>query len=143
MKNKLSAFLIGVIPISTIAGMDYNDALNSHNQEFRHLELGVSNTESYDSFTKNTETPYNSVSVKVSSATYYLRPPIGSSQTKTLAKTSTHTCALSKAGGYYGRGLKGFDAKVYKSGSYWKLTVGRNNCGGCDTWGEAICWTIQ
>ena len=84
--------------------------------------------------------PPNETGGKSTYVRFSLNPPSDSVRSKTLKPTSTYICALSKIGGYYGRGLKGFDANVHESGSNWVLTVGKN-CGGCDNWGEAICWT--
>lgn len=62
-------------------------------------------------------------------------------KTINLKPTSTWICALSKASGFYGRGLKGLDAQVFQSGGWWKLRSGRAGCGGCALATKAICWT--
>ncbi|MEZ8822532.1 hypothetical protein AB4425_17310 [Vibrio sp. 10N.261.51.A1] len=63
--------------------------------------------------------------------------------TKTLKPVNGWVCSLSGVSGYYGRGLKGTDAKVYQSSGYWKLTSGRASCGGCAVSAKATCWEVQ
>ncbi len=60
--------------------------------------------------------------------------------TKTLKPTSGWVCALSGVSGYYGRGLKGTDARVFQDSGHWKLTSGRASCGGCAVSAKATCW---
>ncbi|MGF1872023.1 hypothetical protein [Photobacterium indicum] len=88
----------------------------------------------------NFNNPPNEIGNKSSYVTYSLHPNSDTVKTKTLKPTSTYICALSKAGGYYRRGLKGFEAKVTESGSNWLFSVGKD-CGGCDNWASAVCWT--
>lgn len=63
-----------------------------------------------------------------------------SNGTKKLQPTSSHICAVGKAGGYYGRGLKGIEVNVYQSGGYWYLKA-KHDSGGSDNWGAATCWS--
>ncbi|MEZ9670536.1 hypothetical protein AB4282_04205 [Vibrio lentus] len=64
-------------------------------------------------------------------------------RTINLKPVTGWACALSKVSGYYGRGLKGNYAHVYKAGSMWKLKSGRASCGGCSVAAEAICWETK
>lgn len=65
----------------------------------------------------------------------------GLGYTKTyLERTNGWVCTLSGVSGFYGRGLKGFNLKIFKEDGYWKLSKGRGGCGGCSTGVEAICW---
>jgi hypothetical protein len=56
-----------------------------------------------------------------------------------LQPVNTHVCVVGSAGGYYGRGLKGLDVKVFQRSGYWYLSA-HHNSGGSDNWATATCW---
>lgn len=57
-----------------------------------------------------------------------------------LKPTNGYVCTVSRTGGYYKRGLKGVDVRVYPSGGYWYLKAAGANS---DNWGEATCWNTK
>ncbi|PSU42835.1 hypothetical protein C9J12_28655 [Photobacterium frigidiphilum] len=57
--------------------------------------------------------------------------------TKRLKPVNGYICTISRAYGYYHRGLKGIDVSVYQSGGYWYLKAASPNS---DNLGDATCW---
>lgn len=112
---------------------DVNRSMDAQDRQYSSIS-DAEIRQKWDSYAKIPRSE-SQTALKVTTTEYYAR----NKQVK-LRPTNGYVCAVAQAGGYYHRGLKGVNVRVYPSGAYWYLSAKSTNA---DNWGRATCWNTK